>query len=220
MKSNIYVSLNICSLIIGYHPWFSHLIHTAPAPISKEEHYRGLFFSTDSQVKGYEGQVLEHQFQQLLDGLPDPRPLSAVIDEVRHNLSAFPNAMVGEIGVDRVFRVPIDFFASPRVLTPFHIPLLHQLAVLQAQLELAVEMGRNVSIHSVKAQQATIDLLGAMKLKHGMHWNRISVDMHSCGFSAQSWRDVEVRTCIQILSSSYIATRMFTDLVFPCSEET
>ena len=100
--------------------------------------------------------------------------------------------MVGEVGVDRVFRVPIDFFASPRVLTSFTIPLSHQIAVLRAQMELAVELGRNVSIHSVKAQQATIELLGAMKQKHGSRWNEISVDMHSCGFSAQSWLDVEV----------------------------
>lgn len=115
-----------------------------------------------------------------------------MLDEVRANLASFPNAMLGEVGVDRVFRIPIDYFASPRILTPFHIPLSHQLAVLQAQMEVAVELGRNISIHSVKAQQATIDLLGAMKKKYGIRWNKLSVDMHSCGFSAQSWRDVEV----------------------------
>jgi Tat protein secretion system quality control protein TatD with DNase activity len=177
---------------IGYHPWFSHLISTAPpsSPIDKETHYRSLFFSDSANPKKSDAD--EAQFQQLLRALPDPRPLLSVIGEVHANLAAFPHAMLGEVGVDRVFRVPIDYTASPRVLTPFHIPLGHQLAVLQAQMEVAVELGRNISIHSVKAQQATIDLLGAMKKKYGARWNQLSVDMHSCGFSAQSWRDVEV----------------------------
>lgn len=147
---------------------------------------------------------LEEQLQLLLHALPEPRPLSAVIDEVRRNLTEFPTAMVGEVGVDRVFRVPVDFFVSPRVLTSFHIPLSHQLAVLRAHMELAVELGRNVSIHSVKAQQATIDLLWAMKQKHGARWNEISVDLHSCGFSAQSWLDVEVYTEILLIILNYI----------------
>ena len=101
--------------------------------------------------------------------------------------------MVGEVGLDRAFRVPVDYHATPRVLTSFSIPIEHQLTVLEAQLELAVELERNVSVHSVKAQQATIDLLGRMKKKHGAErWNRISVDMHSCGLSPQTWRDLEV----------------------------
>ncbi|KAF8204025.1 TatD DNase family Scn1 [Pholiota molesta] len=188
----------------GYHPWFSHLISTAPPslPIDKETHYRSLFFSDSANPKKSDAD--EAQFQQLLHALPDPRPLLSVIDEVRANLTSFPNAMLGEVGVDRVFRVPIDYAASPRVLTPFHIPLGHQLAVLQAQMEMAVELGRNISVHSVKAQQATIDLLGAMKKKYGARWNQLSVDMHSCGFSAQSWRDVEKKHENAFLSLSTV----------------
>ena len=111
--------------------------------------------------------------------------------------------MVGEVGLDRAFRVPLDYHATPRVLTSFSIPLEHQLTVLEAQLELAVELGRNVSIHSVKAQQATIDLLMKMKKKHGAEkWNRISVDMHSCGLSPQTWRDLEVGGRIYSFSSA------------------
>jgi Tat protein secretion system quality control protein TatD with DNase activity len=137
--------------------------------------------------------VLEIEFRTLLPSLPEPRPFAEVLAEVRENLTAFPNAMVGEVGLDRAFRVPVDYHATPRILTSFSIPLEHQLAVLEAQLELAVELGRNISIHSVKAQQATIDLLARMKKKHGAErWNRISLDMHSCGLSPQTWRDLEV----------------------------
>ena len=84
---------------------------------------------------------------------------------------------------------------SRRELSPFTTPLPHQLAILEAQLDVAVEMRRNVSCHSVKSQQATVDLLIKMKTKHGRAaWEAISVDLHSCGLSAQSWSDVEVRS--------------------------
>ncbi|KAF8808130.1 TatD DNase family Scn1 [Phlegmacium glaucopus] len=181
----------------GYHPWFSHLISTTSNPISKDEHYRSLFLpssignaaadATDSE----ETNSLEAQFATLIAHLPDPRPLSEVLTELRQNLSDFPTSMLGEVGLDRVFRVPLDYFASPRHLTAFTIPLAHQVAILEAQMEVAVELGKNISLHSVKSQQATLDSLGRMKKKFGEKWNRISLDIHSCGFNPQTWRDIE-----------------------------
>jgi Tat protein secretion system quality control protein TatD with DNase activity len=191
--------------IAGYHPWFSHLISTTSDPISKDEHYRSLFLpdsvgNVTANATGSEEpsiplppDSLEVQFATLLAHLPNPRPLSEVITELRQNLSEFPTSILGEVGLDRIFRVPLDYFASPRHLTTFTIPLAHQLAILEAQMEVAVELGKNISMHSVKSQQATIELLGRMKVEFSEKWNRISVDMHSCGFNPQSWRDVEVR---------------------------
>ena len=162
--------------------------------------------------------MLEIEFRTLLPSLPEPRPFSEVLAEVRENLTAFPNAMVGEVGLDRAFRVPVDYHATPRVLTLFSIPIEHQLTVLEAQLELAVELGRNVSVHSVKAQQATIDLLERMKKKHGAErWNRISVDMHSCGLSPQTWRDLEVGGWIHsFISGVYLFQIFFCLLLLFC----
>lgn len=131
-------------------------------------------------------------FDTLLPLLPDPRPLEDVLTELRDNLKLFPNAMLGEVGLDRLFRVPYSYHASPRKLTPFTVPLEHQLAILEAQLDLAVELQRNISIHSVKAQAVTMDLLSKMHKKHGMKWNKISVDMHSCGLSPETWRQLQV----------------------------
>lgn len=117
--------------------------------------------------------------------------------------------MLGEVGLDRACRIPYSAPLPPpyassassssqheedgRPLSPFTIPLDHQIVILEAQLGLAAEMGRNVSLHSVKCQQATVELLGRMKDKHGKAWERISVDMHSCGLSAQTWLNIEVR---------------------------
>ena len=33
------------------------------------------------------------------------------------------------------------------------------MTILEAQIEVAVELGRNISMHSVKSQQATLELL-------------------------------------------------------------
>ena len=171
-----------CSL--GYHPWFSYLISTQPA-LSKDDHYRGLFFGTSAKSEHVQA------YQELLDLLPEPTPLSDLLMGLRRNLEAFPQAMLGEVGLDRSFRVPFDYLASPRRLTPFIIPLHHQLVILEAQLDLAVELNRNVSFHSVKSQSCTAELLQKMQHKYHDGWPRINIDIHSCGLSPEMWRDIE-----------------------------
>lgn len=171
------------SWFAGYHPWWTHWITLNPE-ISKRDHYSALFPSSKP------GEV--EIFENLLTLLPDPIPLDDVISDLRQNFDAFPRAMLGEVGLDRSFRVAFDYFASPKQLTPFTIPIAHQLAILEAQLDLAVELGRNVSFHSVKAQLNTLELMQKMASKHGDTWRKISVDMHSCGLSAQSWNDIQV----------------------------
>ncbi|CDO73096.1 hypothetical protein BN946_scf185007.g150 [Trametes cinnabarina] len=191
----------------GYHPWFYHWISLTPAP-SKESHYRALFLPSSPPPKP----ELVAAFERLLPYLPEPIPLSDLLQDVRSRLVQFPGAMLGEVGIDRVCRIPYSRPADPpyancadhedgssRELSPFTIPLEHQLAILEAQLALAVELKRNVSLHSVKCQQATCELLDRMKTKHGAAWLRISVDLHSCGLSPQTWQQISVgrRPCEQ-----------------------
>ena len=106
----------------------------------------------------------------------------------------FPNALLGEVGLDRAFRHSLTPYPSPppRVLTPFVTPLKHQLKILEAQLALAVELRRNVSVHSVQAQQLTVELLERMAKQYGQKWLDISICLHSCALSPESWVEVEV----------------------------
>ena len=166
----------------GYHPWFSHWISILPGS-TKEGHYRQLFSPSGKH---------QEMFERLLPHLPDPIPLADVLTELRRNLSSFPHAMLGEVGLDRAARVPIKYAATPRELTDFIVPLQHQLAVLEPQIDLAVEFHRNISIHSVKSHQATLDLLSRMHQKHSSEWQRISIDLHSCGLSVETWKAIEV----------------------------
>jgi Tat protein secretion system quality control protein TatD with DNase activity len=162
---------------------------------SKEQHYRSLFLPTLSPKP----ETVE-AFQKLLALLPDPLLLDDILDDVRSNLMRFPTAMLGEVGLDRVCRIPYTAPAptpyalhdEKRELSQFTIPLDHQLAILEAQLDLAVELRRNVSLHSVKSQEATVKLLKKMHERHGGRWSDISVDLHSCTLSGPTLKDIQV----------------------------
>ncbi|KAJ7459172.1 hypothetical protein B0H11DRAFT_181115 [Mycena galericulata] len=174
----------------GYHPWFTHIISLGPIP-SKHEHYRQLFIGNDVQPSPESFSA----FEELLPFLPEPIALHEVITDLRHNFELFPSttSILGEVGVDKAFRVAFDYHASPRKLSPFTIPLDHQIAILEAQLDLAVELGRNVSFHSVKCPAATVNLLSKLKLKHGKNFENIRIDMHSCSMNPQVWTVLQAR---------------------------
>jgi len=178
----------------GFHPWFTHCI-SLKAGISKADHYAGLL-----DARKIHPEVLD----RLLPRLPDPTSLDEILQGLRRNFEAFPEAMLGEVGLDRAFRIPFDFSSSPRELTPFTVPFDHQVSILEAQIRLAVEMGRNVSFHSVKCPAGTLEVLAKMKALYGAQWNKISVDMHSCGLSAQMWTDIQKKYPNLFLSMSTV----------------
>ena len=190
----------------GHHPWWAHRISlSAPAP-DHAAHYRALFLSPSSSPSSPSSPSqppnadLETAFARLLPTLPPPITLADVLADVRAHLTEFPTAMLGEVGFDRAARIP---FAGANAsdgggdqtfkLTPFSTPFAHQLAILEAQLALAVELRRNVSLHSVKASAQTRALFDRMAATHGAAWFAISVDVHSCTLSPEVWRDIEVR---------------------------
>lgn len=186
----------------GYHPWWTHRISlSAPAGSTPDSatHYRALFLPVSSPPPSAK---LEAAFARLLPALPPPISLADVLADLRAHLTDFPSAMLGEVGIDRVARVPFAGPGAPddtndgtngRGLSPFSTPLAHQFAVLEAQLALAVELRRNVSMHSVKAPAQTLSLFDRMAATHGAAWFAISVDMHSCKFSPEAWREIGVR---------------------------
>ncbi|KAB5596247.1 hypothetical protein CTheo_232 [Ceratobasidium theobromae] len=169
-------------MCFGYHPWWSHRISISDTPLPTEEHYRTLFSPTDKQ---------EEAFQRLLALLPPPRPLNDILQELRQNLQFSPSTMLGEVGIDRAFRVRFSQQEGEFKLSPFTVPNDHQMAILEAQIDVAVELGRNISLHSVKASGATIELFKKMRSRHGLAWEKINVDLHSCTLSAETWKSVE-----------------------------
>lgn len=149
----------------GWHPWFSHqiLVDTKPgSPQDKDAHYTAVL--TPSPAADPE----------FIQRLPQPKLLSTLIAETRDRLKQFPNALVGEVGLDKSFRLPgawtqqtldnRDEEITPgsregRRLSPYKVKIDHQRLVLKAQLQLAGEMQRAVSVHSVQSHGAVFEVL-------------------------------------------------------------
>lgn len=159
----------------GWHPWFSHQIYDdvtsgteqKTGSPSKDYHYRKVLSPAPSDEK-------------FLDSMPAPRPLSGLLAQMRGHLEKYPVGLVGEIGLDRSFRIPVpevpkysiqgNSALTPggregRQLSPYHVNLEHQQRILKAQLHLAGEMNRAVSVHGVAAHGVVFQTLA--KTWHG-----------------------------------------------------
>ncbi|EEH43084.1 uncharacterized protein PADG_07904 [Paracoccidioides brasiliensis Pb18] len=165
----------------GWHPWFSHQIiddinseTRNDPPCSKAEHYKGVL-TPPTKDEG------------LLHALPDLYPLSKLIADTRARLRQHPHGLVGEIGLDRSFRIPNawlphelekrDASLTPgsregRSLSPHRVALAHQRQIFKAQLRLAGSMQRPVSVHCVQAHGAVLEVL--QELWSGHERKRVS----------------------------------------------
>lgn len=153
----------------GWHPWFSHQIYDdlssgrepTGEPPSKEGHYKSVI--SPSPDDG-----------DFLSSLPQPSPLSALLDQMRRHLEQYPLSLVGEVGLDSAFRIPStgilheDFKPNPsltpggregRRLSKHRVSMEHQRKILTTQLSLAGELQRAVSVHGVSAHGVLYETL-------------------------------------------------------------
>ncbi|KAK9331933.1 hypothetical protein V1520DRAFT_336566 [Lipomyces starkeyi] len=158
----------------GYHPWFTHLLYTSQSPPeSKYLHYRSV--------------LLPEPPKEFLDLLPDPVSLSSFIEILTENIETHKHALVGEIGIDRSFRLPksgklISFEESDtddsssissdvanghnsgdtKKLSPYRVKQEHQTEVLLAQLRVAAKFRRPVSVHGVQAHGVLYEIFSQL----------------------------------------------------------
>ena len=156
----------------GWHPWFSYQMYDdrgSNMEIDALAHYRSVLTPSPDD-------------DEFLKALPAPLSLSKYLTETEQRLKAFPLALVGEVGLDRAFRLPFGEFLpidqqkktgaskdeytpgsrEGRPLSPHHVTLEHQKLVLRALFELAGKMRRPVSVHCVQTHGAVFDLLQDM----------------------------------------------------------
>ncbi|KAI9167189.1 Cut9-interacting protein scn1 [Paramyrothecium foliicola] len=163
----------------GWHPWFSHQLYddsvSEPSykpssnggdggvAAAKESHYKAVLTPAPDDP-------------EFIAALPEPKSLSSFIEATRKRLSDHSLALVGEVGLDKAFRLPRQWDTSKaeardnsltpggregRLLSPQRVRMQHQQAVLTAQLRLAGELGRAVSLHGVQAHGVLYDTVAA-----------------------------------------------------------
>lgn len=154
----------------GWHPWFSHQMYDdrgSSTELDRTAHYKAVLTPTPED-------------ENFISSLPEPLSLAEYLEQTSKRLEQFPSALVGEIGLDRSFRLPVAGFKpmgempektggsteeytpgsrEGRSLTPHRVSLDHQKVILRAQLELAGKYKRPVSVHSVQTHGAIFDLL-------------------------------------------------------------
>lgn len=155
-----------CSVIpaFGWHPWFSHQLYDDEA---SEKTFNAALDAFEAKKAHYQS-VLQPppQDASFIDSLPSPTPLSAFTSQTSSLLGRHPHAMIGEVGLDKAFRLPQPWHPEEasqrdegltaggregRLLSPHRVRMEHQRVVLDRQLRLAGRMGRAVSVHGVQA---------------------------------------------------------------------
>lgn len=150
----------------GWHPWLSHQLFDDTAAQPSYDVNKGE--GEDEAKKAHYQEVLQPQPEDpaFIDSLPTPRALSDFLNQTEGYLQEHPYAMVGEIGLDKAFRLPQQWSPEDaaqrdegltaggregRMLSPHRVRMEHQKTVLLKQLNLAGRMGRAVSVHGVQA---------------------------------------------------------------------
>ena len=166
----------------GWHPWFSYQLFNDldGAEITSESRKHHLHrVLTPSPGP-------EHD--SFLDELPRLISLKQMLKETEDKLDRHSLALVGEIGLDRPFRIPYGAFRPPkdpyanaedaaiedvtpgsregRALSPFRVQIDHQKLVLREQFKLAGKHDRAVSVHSVQAHGVIFEVLSELWKDH------------------------------------------------------
>ncbi|CAG5153085.1 uncharacterized protein ALTATR162_LOCUS3029 [Alternaria atra] len=171
----------------GWHPWFSYQMYISSDSDSQQdrnsEQLEDQGHLTGQEKISHYQSVLQpfrsdpsEEDLQIYSSLPDPTPFSTFLKLTRQHLQQYPYALIGEIGLDRSFRIPESWTGNSdlwskrdsnltpggregRRLTPFRCSPAHQKKIFKLQLDLAAEMGRAVSVHGVQAHGLVLEVL-------------------------------------------------------------
>lgn len=161
----------------GWHPWNSHEIFDdtlkdgSPKSLDNEAkiaHYQAVLNPPPAD-------------KEFMLALADPQPLSDCVADTKRRLEEFPTALVGEVGLDKAFRIPEAWLPGVignqgegrppggregRKLSPYHVDMDHQKKILTAQLQLAGDMQRSASVHGVQAHGVLYETLHTLWKGH------------------------------------------------------
>ncbi|CUM66941.1 uncharacterized protein PRCAT00004627001 [Priceomyces carsonii] len=140
----------------GIHPWYSHLFSTAGTYSAS---------SDDFKRQHYIDVLSPAPTEELLNVLPHPICMNEHLKLMEKLSMKYDNSGIGEIGLDKLFRVPSNgFFGNIEVannglnkLSSCKVSIVHQTKILELQLDLANKLKRQVSLHCVKSHGPLFD---------------------------------------------------------------
>ncbi|KAG0252537.1 hypothetical protein BG011_006921 [Mortierella polycephala] len=143
---------------------------------TQHQHDRNLNFAHYQKVLNVPNSAPKTYLAELSKRLPLPRSLEPALKELRRKLEEHPHALLGEIGLDRIARIPEPSIppagdsSTPILLdanaggndtgtkdeqqkknTMALTSIQHQLDIVREQLKLAASLDRAVSFHCVQA---------------------------------------------------------------------
>ncbi|KAF1804940.1 hypothetical protein V8B55DRAFT_1495824 [Mucor lusitanicus] len=137
-------SSNKCIPCFGVHPWFSHFVMAQDE--SKQEphdYYKAILKSSN-----------QDELNDMIQALDKPFSYDVWYNNLKQRLEEHPNALVGEVGVDRSARLlpggAIDWHGKKP--TSVQTSIEHQLAIFDIQCQLARDLNRGISVHCVQGQ--------------------------------------------------------------------
>jgi Tat protein secretion system quality control protein TatD with DNase activity len=99
----------------GWHPWFSYLLYDDLEESDKE----GEDFSEDQIIQHFKTVLAPPAEPDFSKNLPKPTRLSSALAALRKHLAEHPLALVGEVGIDKAFRIPEPW---PGGIAPASVP--------------------------------------------------------------------------------------------------
>ncbi|KAI7856865.1 TatD family [Circinella umbellata] len=141
-----------CIPAFGIHPWFLHRLmindHVDPGT-----HYDQILTAKVMSEK-----------QDMIQALDPPFPRDEWVNNLKQRLRDHPQALVGEVGLDRAARLLPGGAIEWHGVKPTSVQttIEHQMNVLRIQLEIAREFQRAVSVHCVQASGHLLQLLQEM----------------------------------------------------------
>ncbi|CEI93426.1 hypothetical protein RMCBS344292_07659 [Rhizopus microsporus] len=113
----------------------------------------------------------EDELEQMIHDLKDPFPYEVWYQNLRQRLLDHPNAIVGEIGLDRAAKLLPGGAIEWHGVKPTNVQcsIEHQLRIFEIQSNLARELDRGISAHCVQGQG---HLYNYLKEQSGQYSNR------------------------------------------------
>lgn len=191
-EENIRNNKNVL-LNVGIHPWFTHLYTNEERNINepeiefKKRHY---FSILEKHSKNASDEI-----DKLIEQLPIPENLDDIIEIMEDTLKSNNNVNIGEIGIDKVARIPNSGYlgnsSTISGLSNYRIKMSHQLKIFKRQLNLIISVNRkkfSTSMHCVGAQGTMYECLKKFDglIKEKQSDKVVNMAMHSYSGSIEN----------------------------------